>query len=94
MDYHYAMYYPLGAPYVPLFPRKEGGQNDGDSDEETDNEKNLRGDHEMRERIEKAMGGGKPALERLKNELSVEEILDEDISKPKEKGDELDEEED
>lgn len=85
VDYHYASYYPLGTPYVPLFPRKEGRQSDGGSDE-GDEENSIRGDVEMRQRIEKAMEEGKPALQRLRNELIVEEAVDEGISVPNEKG--------
>ena len=85
VDCHYAAYYPLGTPYVPLFPRKEGRQGDGGSDE-GDDENDIRGDVEMRQRIEKAMDEGKPALERLRNELIVEEAVDEGIGVPNEKG--------
>jgi rRNA-processing protein Efg1 len=86
IDYHYALYYPLGKPYVSLFPRKEDRQGAEESDEEASDEKSTRGDPEMRQRIEKAMAEGKASLERLRNELFVEEVLDEDLSVAKEKG--------
>jgi rRNA-processing protein Efg1 len=73
VDYHYATCYPLGTPYIPLFPRRDQGKGDSESDEEEDV---VRGDEEMRRRVETAMKEGKPALERLKNELEIEEIVD------------------
>lgn len=81
MDYHYANYYPLGTTYVSLYPRKSGDQDV--SDDESPESDGLKGDPEMRERIEKAMNEGKNSLQRLKNELVVEEAIEGDSnSKP------------
>jgi hypothetical protein len=66
VDWHYAEYYPLGAHYVNLFPRKKGTEESEDEAEDT-----VRGNPEMRARIEKAMNEGKAALEALKSELTI-----------------------
>jgi rRNA-processing protein Efg1 len=76
VDLHYTLYYPLGTPYVPLYPRK-----DDDEKEEDINESTLRGDAQMRKRIETAMNEGKSSLVRLKNELTVNEIMDEELGR-------------
>jgi hypothetical protein len=88
VDYHYAMFYPLGTPYVPLYPRKSEDQDV--SDDESPESDKPKGNPEMRERIEKAMHEGKSSLQRLKNELVVEEAIDEDSkskSEPRHKND-------
>jgi hypothetical protein len=76
VDLHYALYYPLGTPYVPLYPRK-----DDEKEEEGINESMLRGDTQMRQRIETAMSEGKSSLARLKNELTVNEIMDKELGR-------------
>jgi hypothetical protein len=68
VDWHYTEFYPLGAHYVNLFPRKT--ENDENEDEAEDT---VRGNLEMRARIEKAMKEGKAALQTLKSELTIVE---------------------
>jgi hypothetical protein len=88
LDFHYALYYPLGTPYVPLYPRK----GDDEGEEDSVNESSRRGDAKMRKRVETAMNEGKQSLERLKNELVVNEVIGEELRQGNEVAEEGDSE--